>query len=166
MERVAEIIDSFNEWIGRGVAWCTLAMVLLTFAVVVLRRFFETGSIAMQESVIYLHAAVFMLGAAYTLKHDAHVRVDFFYHRWNDRRRAMLNLVGAVFLLFPVAALLFIASFDYVADSWAVHETSREPGGLPWVYLLKTLIPVTAVLLALQGISQALRAIVVLRQVR
>lgn len=166
MERVAGIIDSVNEWIGRGVAWCTLAMVLLTFAVVVLRRLFETGSVAMQESVIYLHAVVFMLGAAYTLKHDAHVRVDVFYHRWDERQRALLNLWGALLLLLPAATLLFLTSLDYVADAWAVRETSRESGGLPWVYVLKTLIPVAAILLALQGVSQVLRAILVLRRGR
>lgn len=162
--RVADFIDGLNEWIGRGVAWCTLAMVLVTFAIVVLRYVFGIGSIAMQESVTYFHAAVFMLGAAYALKAEAHVRVDIFYHRWNARRRALVNLAGTLVFLFPVAALLFITSLDYVAASWSVLEASREPGGLPWVYLLKTVIPVTAVLIALQGLALALRSIAILRE--
>ncbi|HEX7029572.1 MAG TPA: TRAP transporter small permease subunit [Gammaproteobacteria bacterium] len=162
--RVAGFIDSINEWIGRGVAWCTLAMVLVTFVIVVLRYAFETGSIAMQESVSYFHAAVFMLGAAYALKHDAHVRVDIFYHRFSPRGRALVDAIGTLLFLFPVAALLFVTSLEYVAGSWAVLEASREPGGLPWVYLLKTVIPVTAVLIALQGVAMLLRAIAVLRR--
>jgi TRAP-type mannitol/chloroaromatic compound transport system permease small subunit len=164
MNRIINVIDGINEWIGRGVAWCALAMVLLTFGVVVLRYVFGIGSIALQESVVYLHAAVFMLGAAYTLKHDAHVRVDVFYHRLAPRGRAIVNLAGVLLLLFPVAALLFFVSLDYVANAWAVREASREPGGLPWVYLLKTLIPAAAVLIFLQGISQLLRALRVIKE--
>lgn len=164
MNRIITLIDGINEWTGRGIAWCTLAMVLLTFAVVVLRYVFGIGSIALQESVVYLHAVVFMLGAAYTLKHDAHVRVDVFYHRLDAKRRAIVNIAGVLLLLFPVTALLFWSSSDYVANAWAVREASREPGGLPWVYLLKTLIPVTAVLIFLQGISQLLRNVQLLRE--
>lgn len=163
MQRVAGFIDFVNEWIGRAVAWCTLAMVIVTFAIVVLRYVFGVGSIALQESVTYLHALVFMLGAAYALKHDAHVRVDVFHHRWSPKRRAIVEIAGVVLFLFPVAALLFLTSLDYVADAWSVRESSREPGGLPWVWLLKTVIPVTAVLLALQGVASLLRSIAVLR---
>ena len=164
MQRVADLIDAVNEWIGCAVAWCTLAMVLVTFAIVILRYVFGIGSIAMQESVTYFHALVFMLGASYTLKHDAHVRVDVFQHRWSPRRRALVDIIGTLLFLFPVAGLLFASSIDYVADSWAVGEASREPGGLPWVWLLKTVIPVTAVLIALQGIAQVLRAFVTVRE--
>lgn len=162
--RAVRLIDALNEWIGRGVAWCTLAMVLVTFAIVVMRYAFGAGSIAMQESVTYFHAFVFMLGAACALKHEAHVRVDVFYHRWGPRRRACVNIAGTILLLLPFATLLFVTSLDYVAASWRVLEASREPGGLPWVYLLKTVIPVTAVLIALQGIALLLRSIDVLRR--
>jgi TRAP-type mannitol/chloroaromatic compound transport system permease small subunit len=160
--RVADFIDSVNEWIGRGVAWCTLAMVSVTFAIVILRYAFGIGSIALQESVTYFHAAVFMLGAAYALKAEAHVRVDIFYHRWNPRRRAVVNIAGTLLFLFPVAALLFVTSLDYVVASWSVLEASREPGGLPWVYLLKTLIPAAAALVALQGVALVLHSIAIL----
>lgn len=163
MERIANSIDFLNEWIGRAVSWCTLAMVLVTFAVVVLRYGFRIGSIPMQESITYFHALVFMLGAAYTLRHDAHVRVDVFYHRLSGRHRALVDIAGTLLFLFPVAAFLFVTSLDYVAESWRVLESSREPGGLPWVYLLKTVIPVTAVLLALQGVALLLRSLIKLR---
>lgn len=163
MSRVANVIDGLNEWLGRVIAWATLAMVLATFLVVVLRYGFGIGSIALQESVTYFHAAVFMLGAAYTLKHDAHVRVDVLYHRWTPAQRALVDITGTLLFLFPVSALLFFASIDYVVAAWRVLEGSREPGGLPLVFLLKTLIPLAAVLLALQGLALLLRSLTVLR---
>ncbi len=156
--RLAAALERLAEATGRAVAWLTLAMVLLTFLVVVLRYAFSLGWIAMQEAVTYLHAAVFMLGAAYTLRHDGHVRVDVLYRRLGPRARAAVDLAGAVLLLAPTCLYVLWSSWDYVAASWALREGSREAGGLPWVYWLKSLIPVTAALLLLQGLAQALRA--------
>ncbi len=158
----AERIDRLTRWVGHGVAWLTLAMVLVTCAIVVLRYGFGLGWIAMQESVVYMHAMVFMLGAAYTLQADEHVRVDVFYRSRSARTRAWIDLLGTALLLLPLCAALAWFSWDYVAIAWALHEGSREAGGLPWVYLLKTLIPVTAGLLALQGIGSALRNLAVI----
>ena len=140
-------------------AWLTLAMVLITFFVVVARKFFNWGSIALQESIVYLHAAVFLLGAAYTLKHAAHVRVDLFYRDMSASRKAIVDILGLLLFAIPFCAFLLWISWDYVAAAWSLREGSREAGGLPFVYLLKTLIPVTAVLLLVQGISELLRAI-------
>ncbi|HED19426.1 MAG TPA: TRAP transporter small permease subunit, partial [Gammaproteobacteria bacterium] len=117
---------------------------------------FQFGSIAMQESILYLHASVFMLGAAYTLRVDGHVRVDIFYRGFSARRKALVDLLGSLFLLLPVCIFLLWSSRGYVSTAWSLHEGSRETGGLPYVYLLKTLIPLAAFLLILQGISQAL----------
>lgn len=167
MRRLSLILDAVAEWTGRAAAWLALALVLVTFTVVVLRYGFDIGSIALQESILYLNAGLFMLGAAYTLKHDAHVRVDIFYRGFSARAKAWVDLCGALLLLLPVFAFLLWISADYVAGAWALHEGSREAGGLPYVYLLKTLIPVSAVLLMLQGLSQALASLVVLlKQVR
>jgi TRAP-type mannitol/chloroaromatic compound transport system permease small subunit len=165
MEGLAARLDRIAEVTGRGIAWLTLGMVLITFAVVVLRYGLQIGSIALQESVTYLHAVVFMLGAAYTLKHDSHVRVDIFYQKASPRSRAWTNLLGTLCLLFPTCVFIFVSSLDYVTSSWSIHEGSRETGGLDGVFLLKTTIPLMALLLLLQGCSLALRsALVIVRQ--
>ena len=153
LQTLAISLDRFAEITGRVIAWLTLAMVLITVAVVVLRKLFETGSIALQESITYLHAAVFMLGAAYTLKHDGHVRVDIFYQKFSPRTRAWVDLLGTLLLLFPVCLYILFSSLQYVGASWSMLEGSREAGGLDGVFLLKTAIPVMAVLLLLQGCS-------------
>lgn len=153
LQQIANTLDRLAEATGRIIAWLTLAMVLITFAVVVMRYLFQSGSIALQESISYLHAAVFMLGAAYTLRHDGHVRVDIFYQKCTPVTRAWIDLLGTVLLLFPVCGFIFASSLDYVSASWAIHEGSREAGGLDGVFLLKTAIPVMALLLMLQGCS-------------
>ena len=159
LQRIAGFIDGLSERTGQVIAWLTLGTVLLTFTVVVLRYGFDTGSIAMQEAVSYLHAAVFMLGAAYTLKHDGHVRVDIVYRRLSLSGRAMVNLLGTLLLLLPVCLYILASSWEYVAISWSLHEGSQEAGGLDAVFLLKTAIPVMAVLLLLQGIAIAIHSL-------
>ena len=155
LKRLGHRLDSINEWAGRTVAWLTLAMVIVTFTVVLLRYLFNIGWIAMQESITYMHALVFMLGAAYTLKHEGHVRVDIFYSKFSARARAWVDLLGTLFLLLPVCLFILWISGDYVASSWRVLEGSREAGGLPMVFLLKSIIPLMAGLMILQGISLA-----------
>ena len=155
--RLADGLDWVNRAVGAAVAWLALAMVLVTFVVVVLRYGFDVGSIALQESITYLYATLFMLGVAYTLQQDGHVRVDILYQRFSPRARAWVDLLGSLFLLAPVCVFLFIASWDYVADAWSVREGSREAGGLPGVWLLKTLLLVMPVLMLLQGLIWVLR---------
>lgn len=140
------------RWLGEGSAWLTGLMVLTTVLIVVLRYAFGTGALALQESVVYAHAAVVAFGLAYALQVDAHVRVDLFYAGFSDRVKARIDLLGHLFLLLPVSAALFYLSLDYVSASWRIREVSSEVGGLPAVYLLKTLIPVSAALLLLQGV--------------
>ncbi len=163
MEKIAQIIDRINEWTGRLTAWLTLAMVAVTFTVVVMRYLFDLGSIALQESITFMHAMVFMLGAAYTLRHEGHVRVDIFYSRFGARGRAWVDLLGVLLLLLPVTLFICWISWEYVASSWSQLEGSREAGGLSGVFLLKSLIPLMALLLLLQGIAMGWRALCVLR---
>lgn len=155
--------EAISEWTGRLIAWLALLMVLVTFVVVVLRYGFNLGWIAMQESVTYLHAMVFMIGAAYTLKHDGHVRVDIFYREMSPRAKAWVNLLGTLFLLLPVCIFIFYQSWSYVAESWRLHESSPDAGGLPFVYLLKTNIILLCLLMPIQGLALALRSVLVLQ---
>ncbi len=163
MLRLLEITDRINDSIGRWIAWAGLAMVLVTFLVVVLRYLFDLGWIAMQESATYLHGALFMLGAAYTLRHQGHVRVDVLYRRFTPRTQAWVDLCGTLLLLFPLCGFILYISWDYVSDSWALWEGSREAGGLPLVWLLKGLIPVMALLLLIQGVATVLRCLLFLQ---
>ena len=162
LRAIANKLDRFAERTGRFIAWLSLGMVVITFTVVVLRYLFHSGSIALQESITYLHATLFMLGAAWTLKQDGHVRVDIFYSKQSRRTRAWIDLAGTLLLLFPVCGFILFSSLDYVAASWSVQEGSQEAGGLDAVFLLKTAIPVMAVLLMLQGCAIILNNILVI----
>jgi TRAP-type mannitol/chloroaromatic compound transport system permease small subunit len=149
--------------IGESVAWLTLLMVLVTFFVVVFRYSFNLSWIWLQESIVYLHACVFMLAAAWTLQRDEHVRVDIFYRDKSPRHQAWVNLLGTLIFLLPFCGFLIFISWNYVATSWAIQEGSREASGLPWVYVLKSLILVTPVLLILQGGVLVFRSLNILR---
>lgn len=159
---VIRLIDGTNQRIGSAASWLTVAMVILMAAIVALRYVFNLGWIAMQESVGYLHAIVFMLGAAYTLKCNGHVRVDIIYQHCSLKARAWIDFFGTLFLLVPVCSFIAWSSWDYTHAAWAIREGSREAGGLPGVFLLKTIIPVMAGLMLLQGLSLALRNLLVL----
>ena len=164
MDSLSRRLRSFSELTGRLTAWLMLPMVVGTFAVVVLRYAFDLGWIWMQESIVWMHAAAFMLAAAYTLNRDEHVRVDIFYRGMSKRNKAWVDLGGTLLFLMPMAVFLVAVSWDYAAVSWQIREGSREAGGLPYpsVSLLKTLIPLTALLLIVQGIAAVLHSIVTL----
>ena len=140
-------------------------MVLVTFVVVVLRYIFDAGLIWLQESVVWMHGFVFMVGAAYTLQQEEHVRVDIFYRAMSPKRRAWVDLVGVTFFLLPLCALLGWKAFDYVAVSWQLQEASRESGGLPYplIPLLKSILVVMPITVGLQGIALLSRCVRVLR---
>jgi len=160
--RIADEIDRITAAVGRIATWCSLYVVIAEFAVVVFRYALGFGSIRLQESVLYAHAGLFMLAAAWTLQIDGHVRVDIFYARGTARARATVNLLGALVFLLPFAAVLFALTLPYVERSWHIFETSPQPSGLPLVYLLKTVILLFAALIGLQGVAQAIRAALVL----
>jgi len=151
--KIAFSIEKFSRWVGHLTSWLTLIMVLVVFFVVIMRYLLNMGSIELQESIIYLHGMVFLLAAAFTLQQDEHVRVDVFYGRWNDRKRALVDLIGTLLLLFPVCIYIFSMSLDFVLLSWKINESSGEAGGLPALYLLKSLILIMPVLLMLQGLA-------------
>lgn len=153
-----DFIDRMNERIGRGVAWLTLLMVLVTFVVVILRYVYAIGWVWLQESYVWLHGIIFMVGAGYTLLHNGHVRVDIFYRPKSRRYKAIVDLLGSLLLLLPLVCVVSYVSYDYVLDSWIRREESREAGGLPALFLLKTVILLFCLLIGLQGVSLAARS--------
>lgn len=162
LQPIESACSGISEWVGKLVAWLLVAMVTVQFAVVVVRSGFDTGSIAMQQSVSFMHAALFLLAAAFTLKHDAHVRVDIFYRNWSAKRKALANLIGTIFLLLPTTLFIAITSWEYVSFSWSFYEGSNEAGGLDGVFLLKSCIPAMAVLLSIQGIAMICNSLITL----
>lgn len=160
--RLAATLEVPTRAVGNVVSWCAVAMVVVEFAVVLLRYVFGLGSIALQESVIYLHAATFMLACAAVLAKDGHVRVDVLYSRFGTRARALVDLFGALLFVLPLALVTLDVSWPYVARSWAILEGSRDTSGLPFVYILKSLIPAFAVLVAVQALAMALKALAAL----
>ncbi len=155
-------VDHFTEQFGRWLAWLCLALALTVCLVVLLRYGLGAGSIALQESSTYLHALVFMLGAAYTLKHDGHVRVDIFYRRFSARGKAWVNSVGCILFLLPFSVFVGAISWPFVTEAWRILEGSPDPGGIHGVYLLKSLIPLMALSLLLQGLAELARNALVL----
>ena len=157
MHAVVHSIDRFTDRSGRVLAWLSLAMALTVTVIVLLRYGLGIGSIPLQESVTYLHASLFLLGAGYALKNGAHVRVDIFYRHFSPNTQAWVNALGGIIFLLPLCVFIFMSSWNYVFESWSMLESSPEPGGIPAVYLLKSLIPLAAANLAVQGAAEILR---------
>jgi TRAP-type mannitol/chloroaromatic compound transport system permease small subunit len=161
------MLDRLSTVVGKAASWFTLFMVLVTFIVVVMRYALDAGFIWVQESVVWMHAVVFMLGAAYTLHDDDHVRVDVFYRDMSPRRRALVDLFGVIIFLLPVCAFLAWNSWDFVLQSWRIGESSREPGGLPYPFLplLKSALLLMPLTVALQGVSLLHKSLLTIRSI-
>jgi TRAP-type mannitol/chloroaromatic compound transport system permease small subunit len=157
--------SGFSMALGQGVAWLTALMALTTTAIVISRSLFNLGSVGLQDSVTYMHALVLMCAAAYTLRCDGHVRVDIFYRRYSPVQKAWLDALGAVLLLLPFCIFTIGISWHYAGNAWAIREGSIDVGGIPAVFLLKTLIPLNGLLLGLQGIAELARQLVALTYV-
>ncbi len=163
---VADRLDRVSEITGRAMSWMTLLMVLVTLVIVVLRYVFDEGYIWLQESLTWMHALVFMIGAGYTLKWEEHVRVDVFYRDMSERRQAIVNAAGVILFLLPLCLFMAYISFDYVARAWDLREISRDAGGLPYpaVPLLKSVLLLMPLVVGLQGIALLVRSLRTLRQ--
>ena len=152
---ISKAIDHAIKVIGTAVSWLTLIMTVITFLIVILRYVFNIGSIWMQESLVWMHSAIFLLGAAYTLKLDEHVRVDIFYRSFSPKQKSWVNIIGAIFFALPVCIFLLIVTGDFVSSSWFVKEISRDAGGLlyPAIPLLKSMLLIMPLLIMFQIIS-------------
>jgi TRAP-type mannitol/chloroaromatic compound transport system permease small subunit len=159
-DQTESLLDRISSITGKAAAWLTLFMVIVTFIVVIMRYVFDAGLIWMQESVVWMHAVVFMLGAAYTLRAEEHVRVDIFYRTMSERRRAWVDLIGVIVFLMPLCTFL-----AFVTQSWSIGESSRESGGLPYPFvpLLKSVQLLMPIAVSLQGLSLLVRSVKTLR---
>ncbi|HEY5633449.1 MAG TPA: TRAP transporter small permease subunit [Burkholderiaceae bacterium] len=157
MNAIADRLDVVNRWVGSVVRWAALLMMLLQFAIVLLRYVFGVSEIALNEGVLYMHATLFMLAAGYTLQVDGHVRVDIFYAKATPRTRARIDLFGHLLLLMPSVSIILYWSWPTVRSSWAILEGPISVGGIPALFLLKSLIPAFCVLLLLQSLALVLR---------
>lgn len=162
MNALIQRLDRINEYLGRAIAFLAIVLALVVFLVVALRYGLHLSSQWLSESILYVHGSLFMLGVAYTLRHNGHVRVDVVSRRFSPKGHAVVELMGTVLLLWPVAIFLFVTAWPYVGASWSIHEGSHEPGGIPFLYLLKTLLLIMPALLFLQGLVEALKAIEIL----
>ncbi len=161
--RIARRLEAVAVRAGRVLPWLMLPLAGLTFSVVVLRYGFDFGRIALQESITYLHALILTLCMGYTLRENGHVRVDIFYSRMSRRRRAVVDLIGSLLFLTPICLTILVTGWDYAARSWLLLEGSPEAGGLPLVFALKTLIPLMAALLLIQGVADIIRNVGLIR---
>ena len=157
MKKISHTIDLFNEKIGILTSYLAIPLILITFFVAFMRYALDFGSIAIQEITIYLHALIFTLGASYTLKNNMHVRIDIFYNKFSDNLKKNINLFGTIFFLLPSCILIFITSFNYVISSIMLLESSKEAGGLPILYILKSYILLMVFTLFLQAISEIIK---------
>ena len=159
-------IQKASILLGRLVSKLYPLMILLIFGVVILRYFFGVGWIWLQEIILWMHALIFLLVSPYALEEDSHVRVDVFYRKWSKKNQAWVNLLGVILFLCPFSLFLFFSSLDYVTTSWSISEASRDAGGLPYPFisLLKSTIPVTALLLFLQGLAMTYKSIAKLKK--
>jgi len=152
--KISQVIDLISEKIGIFTAYLILPMIIITFLVAFMRYMLDVGSIAIQEIIIYLHALVFSVGAAFTLKNDMHVRIDIFYSNYKRDFKKIINILGASLFLIPTCILIFITSWDYVISSILLLESSKEAGGLPILYILKSYILLLCITLFFQAISE------------
>ena len=162
MKLVCAVCDRISGWVGSGISWLTLFLVLVTVYDVTLRHGFNAGSIKAQELEWHLFALIFLLGASYTLREKGHVRVDVIYSRLGPRAQALIDVAGCVLFLLPFSVFAIWASIPYIEKSYEVLESSPELGGLPYRYLIRSAVPVGFGLLILQGVSELIKSLRVL----
>ena len=159
MSNLLNYLDQLNKRIGQTAIWLLPLMICLAFAIVVLRYGFNYGRVDMQEGVVYLHVFILSLCMGYTMRLEGHVRVDVFYNRLQEKTKTKIDLVGNLIFLLPTCAAIVFYSIDYVATSWHLLERSQEAAGLPFIFVLKTMVPVMAALLLWQGMIRIIRQV-------
>ncbi|WP_022669375.1 TRAP transporter small permease subunit [Desulfospira joergensenii] len=164
LEKIVNWIDGLNTLIGRLVGWLTTTMVLIVFYDTVMRYAFHRGNVALQEMEWHLFSIVFLIGAAYTLKEDGHVRVDIIFMNLSKKAKAWIDFLGVFLFLIPFSIMVILSTLGFISNSFAVREVSPDPGGLPARYLLKAMIPLGFFLLILQGFSEACKKLMIITE--
>lgn len=152
INKIIDFINRINEKIGIAISWLTTGLVLLVSYDVFSRYLLEESLVAIQELEWHIFAVLFLISAAYTFKHDKHVRVDIIYSKLSKNKKSIINIIGILLFLVPFCFLIVYSSKDFVINSISIGESSPNPGGLPARYLLKFMIPVSFLLLLFQGI--------------
>ena len=165
LHSLAARIDTFTDVVGRITAWSTFALVAVMATNVLLRYLFATGSVWAQELEWHLMAPICLFGMSYALRHGEHVRVDVVYGGFSPRTKLVVDLISAI-LAIVIAILVIKLSWNYIGQSWRQDEGSANPGGIPYRYVLKALIPIGFALFAVQSLAEAARAVVALRSAR
>ncbi len=163
-KKYIQVSEKVTEITGNLISWFTLMLVILVSADVILRYAFQVSFVAVQEFELHLFAAIFLGGAAWTLKSDDHVRVDIFYSKLSERGKALINILGILFFLIPFAVMIIYSSMDFTINSYLIGERSPDPGGLPMKYIVKAIIPFSFFLLLIQASSSMIRNLVLLFQ--
>ncbi len=153
LRRLEQAIGKLSGAFGWLAGWLCILMIGVVFVDVVARYGFDAGSIAMQELEWHLFAAVFLLGAAYTMREDANVRVDVFYARMTPRKKAMVDIFGTVVFVIPMCTLILYSSYDFVSYSYQIQEISNDPGGLPYRFAFRALLPLGYFLVMIQSLA-------------
>ena len=164
LHTVEKLFQRISRLLGRALAIVFLLMTVNIFYDVVMRYFFHNSSVAMQEMEWHLFSVVILFGVSVALLEEGHVRVDFLYDRFSVRRKAMINMIGTVFFLLPLACLIFFGSFSFVMDSYAMNEISENPGGLPYRWIIKGMIPFAFGILILSAVGYTVKNINLYRQ--
>lgn len=162
--QLSTALDQYATLVGQYLSWLALLMALTVVGVVVSRKVLGIGSVAAQESIVYMHAVLIMLASAYTLLKDGHVRVDIFYRLMNPHQKAWVNGLGSVFFLLPTALAITLVAWGFVTEAWSNLEASADAGGLPAVFLLKTVLVLNSLSLILQAVSETFKSLVILTQ--
>ncbi|WKN33228.1 TRAP transporter small permease subunit [Porifericola rhodea] len=164
LEKASSYIDRLNEAIGKGVSWLNTVLVLLICYDVAARYLFNTSSSGIVELEWHIFSFIFLLGAAYALKHDRHVRVDVFYQNFSPKKQAWVNLLGTLLFLIPFCVITIQTSLKFTANAYTIQEGSPDPGGLPFRFIVKGAIPIGFTLLLLQAISLAIQSLLTLTE--
>ena len=163
MKQFQILIDKLTDNIASGLLYILIALILLVFFTVFFRYVFNMSYIIIQEIIMYLHALIFMFGISYALKENSHVKIDVLYNTLNKRIQRVISIAGLVSFILPTALFIIYISINMVIQSWVILEGSSEAGGLNLVFILKSLIPISGVLIFLQGISELIKHIRVSR---